>query len=62
MQFRNKFLAVIETYLAVNTVSQEDRRLLAERFREVDKDNNGVLDKQELLQCFRAVYGATYTE
>jgi Ca2+-binding EF-hand superfamily protein len=53
---------VVETYLAVNTVSQEDRRALADKFQEIDKDNSGVIEYDELLECFRHVYGSTYSE
>ena len=43
IQFKDKFRAVIETFLAMKTISQEDRRSLADKFKELDKDNSGVL-------------------
>lgn len=61
-QFKSKFLAIVETYMATNAISQEDRRILARKFREIDKDNSGAIETAELVSAFKAVYGNKYTE
>lgn len=35
---------------------------MAEKFKEIDKDDSGTIDEKELLQGFREVYGSMYTE
>lgn len=59
MQFKNKFRAVIETFLAMKTISQEDRRSLTDKFKELDKDNSGVLEINEVIEAYKSIYEDT---
>ena len=55
-------MAVIETFLAMKTLSQEDRRCLADKFKEMDKDNSGVLEINEVIEAYKSIYGETNEE
>jgi calcium-dependent protein kinase len=44
------------TYLASNTISKEERRVLAMKFNEIDKDRSGVIDRSELIDAYKSLY------
>lgn len=48
-QFKDRFLAVVKTYVASLLTSQKDKRELAEKFREIDKDHSGMLEANEIF-------------
>lgn len=55
-QFRDRFKAVVLTFLADNTIDNEERRALAIKFNEFDKDRSGVIDREELVAAFKSMY------
>jgi hypothetical protein len=42
-------LAVVKTYVASLLINQKEKRILALKFKELDKNNNGVLDANEIF-------------
>lgn len=46
----------------MQTISQEDRRCLTDKFRELDKDNSGVLEIEEVIGAYKSIYGETDEE
>lgn len=36
--------------------------MLAEKFKEIDKDNSGSIEVAELVSAFKIIYGEKYTE
>lgn len=50
-------MAVIETYLANTAISAAERTELAEKFKSIDRDGNGTLDKAEIVEAYKSIYG-----
>lgn len=48
----------METYLASNTISQQERSTLAKAFKQIDRDGSGIIERNELIEAYRSVYGA----
>lgn len=44
--YRSRFKAIIVSYLASSTISKAERKVLARKFNEIDKDRSGVIDRQ----------------
>lgn len=61
-KFKNKLKAVVYTYIASQLYSNKDKEKLLKAFREMDKDGDGVLGKEELLQVFKNYNGYSFTE
>ena len=40
----------------MKTISQEDRRSLTDKFKELDKDNSGVLEINEVIEAYKSIY------
>lgn len=51
--FKDKFLAVILTYLASSTLSQKRRRDLANVFMKIDKNHSGSIDIKEFQEAYK---------
>ena len=45
MQFKNKLKAVVYTYIASQLFSNKDKERLMKCFKDIDKDNDGVIEK-----------------
>jgi calcium-dependent protein kinase len=54
---RNKLRSSILTFMAVHITGQSEKEDLLKTFGELDKDGNGELTKQELLEGYAKVYG-----
>ncbi len=52
MQFQNKLKAVVYTYIASQLYSNKDKELLLKAFKEIDKDGDGVIERDELISVF----------
>lgn len=50
-------MAVVEIYLANNAITQDERDRLAQKFHEIDTDGSGMLDKAELIEAYKSIYG-----
>jgi Ca2+-binding EF-hand superfamily protein len=53
MQRGNNLISVIESYISMKKVSQEERERLASIFNEIDKDGNGMIDIAELIEIYK---------
>ena len=47
--FKNKLKAVVYTFIASQLYSNKDKDNLLKVFREIDKDGDGVIEKEELI-------------
>lgn len=56
MQFKNKFKAVVLTYIASQLYSNRDKKELQRIFQEIDTDNDGVIEREELLSAYQQHY------
>jgi hypothetical protein len=56
-QRRNNFISLIESYLALRRITQEERQRLAEMFTSIDSDGNGVISREELVNTFQQQAG-----
>lgn len=54
MQRGNNLVSIIESYLSLRKVTQQERQRLALIFTGIDKDGNGLIEKEELVQILRA--------
>ena len=52
--FKNKLKAVVYTYIASQLYSTSDKDHLLQVFREIDKDGDGVIEKNELISIFNS--------
>ena len=52
--FQNKLKAVVYTYIASQLYSNRDKDHLLSVFREIDKDGDGVIEKEELISVFNS--------
>lgn len=44
---------MIESYLCLKKITQQERQKLAEMFTSIDSDGNGQIECDELLKAFR---------
>ena len=61
MKFQNKLKAVVYTYIASQLYSNKDKEKLLKGFREIDKDGDGVIGKEELLLVFKDIGGCAFS-
>ena len=52
--FQNKLKAVVYTYIASQLYSNRDKDHLLSVFREIDRDGDGVIEKEELISVFNS--------
>jgi calcium-dependent protein kinase len=52
--FKNKLKAVVYTYIASQLYSNKDKDNLLRVFREIDKDGDGVIERNELVTIFNS--------
>jgi calcium-dependent protein kinase len=43
-------------------MSKAERNELAEKFKSIDKDGSGMLDKEELTEAYKTIYGMVNEE
>lgn len=60
-KFQNKLKAVVYTYIASQLYSNKDKEKLLKSFREMDRDGDGVIGKEELLSVFSQHGGSVLT-
>lgn len=44
---------MLESYLVFSKVSPEERRRVNQLFKQLDRNSNGVIEKNELIQAYR---------
>jgi calcium-dependent protein kinase len=49
---KNKFKQAIMTYIATQVVSQQEKEELMKSFKSLDKDSDGKITRQELIEGF----------
>lgn len=49
-------------YIVNQLLSKEDRNKLLSQFQSFDKNNDGVLTKEEILFGYRQLYGESFNE
>lgn len=54
IQFQNKLKAVVYTFIASQLYENKDKEALLAAFREIDKDGDGVIEKDELIEIFNS--------
>lgn len=52
MQAKNNLVSIIEGYLIYKRVGQEERQRLASIFQEIDLDNSGIIEIDELKKFY----------
>ena len=52
-QFKNKLQAVVHTYIVSQLLTSEERTELLGLFRSIDKNENGILDLEEIKQVLK---------
>lgn len=50
------------TYIGSLVTSAKDKKTLAEKFKELDKDNSGMLERDELVEAYTYMHGAISQE
>lgn len=60
--FKNKLKAVVYTYIASQLYSNKDKDNLLKVFREIDKDGDGVIERNELILMFNSHSKSLLTE
>lgn len=60
--FKNKLKAVVYTYIASQLYSNKDKDNLMKVFKEMDKDGDGVIEKNELISVFNTHSTSRLTE
>ena len=53
IQFKNKLQAVVHTYIVSQLLTSEERTELLGLFRSIDKNENGILDLEEIKQVLK---------
>lgn len=46
--YQNEFQLAVWTYISSHLVENQEKKELEEIFKRIDKDNNGVLSKEEI--------------
>ena len=49
--YQNEFQLAVWTYISSHLVENQEKKELEEIFKRIDKDNNGVLSKEEIKQA-----------
>jgi Ca2+-binding EF-hand superfamily protein len=57
----NNLISVIESYLSLKKVNQQERQELANLFNEIDSDGNGMIDVSEFVEIYKTNVSA-YSE
>lgn len=52
---KNRFRQAILTFIANNIVSQQDKEELLETFKSLDKDGDGELSREELIEGYMKI-------
>jgi Ca2+-binding EF-hand superfamily protein len=55
-------ISVIESYLSIRKINQEERQKLGELFNSLDTDNNGTIDASELIHIYKENCGPEQEE
>ncbi len=50
-------VAIIETFISLKKINQEERKRLIDLFQTIDTDNSGAIDLDELIQLSRTHLG-----
>lgn len=49
IQRGNNLITVVESFLSIRKINQEERKKLADIFNRIDKNGDGTIDIQELI-------------
>jgi Ca2+-binding EF-hand superfamily protein len=53
MQERDNLVQVIDCYLTLHKVNQDERQKMAKMFNEMDRDCSGHIEKTEFIELFK---------
>jgi serine/threonine protein kinase len=53
IQRENNLISVLESYLVFSKVSQDERKRISLLFKQLDRNHDGIIQKNELIQAYK---------